>query len=73
MNWSVHGLWSLQSGSLPYALVVAGMSLLVSGLIGFAFMTWLQSRCAGVNTTVLFIALLFFCWLWSVWGVLRGR
>ncbi len=62
----------LQFGSLPYAFVVGGVSLLVSGLIGFAFMTWLQSRFARVNAAVLFIALLFFGWMWGVWGLLLG-
>ena len=62
----------LQFGSLPYAFAVGGVSLLVSGLIGFAFMTWLQSRFARVNAAVLFIALLFFGWMWGVWGLLLG-
>ena len=62
----------LQSGSPLYALSVAGVSLLLSGLIGFGFMTWLQSRFARVNAAVLFIALLFFGWLWGVWGLLLG-
>jgi predicted PurR-regulated permease PerM len=62
----------LQSGSPAYALAVAGVSLLVSGLIGLVLMTWLQSRFARVNTAVLFIALLFFGWLWGVWGLLLG-
>ena len=62
----------LQFGSLLYALAVAGVSLLVAGAIGFVFMTWLQSRFARVNAAVLFIALLFFGWLWGVWGLLLG-
>ena len=62
----------LQSGSLLYALCVAGVSILVAGAIGFIFMTWLQSRFARVNAAVLFIALLFFGWLWGVWGLLLG-
>jgi predicted PurR-regulated permease PerM len=62
----------LQSGSLLYALSVASVSMLVAGVIGFAFMTWLQSRFARVNAAVLFIALLFFGWLWGVWGLLLG-
>jgi predicted PurR-regulated permease PerM len=62
----------LQFGSLLYALAVAGVSLLVMGAIGFVFMTWLQSRFARVNAAVLFIALLFFGWLWGVWGLLLG-
>jgi predicted PurR-regulated permease PerM len=43
-----------------------------SGVIGLGFMTWLQSRFARVNAAVLFIALLFFGWLWGVWGLLLG-
>jgi len=62
----------LQSGSLLYALAVAGASLLIAGMIGFAFVTWLQSRFARVNAAVLFIALLFFGWLWGLWGLLLG-
>lgn len=62
----------LQFGSLPHALAVAGVSLLVAGAVGLVFMTWLQSRFARVNAAVLFIALLFFGWLWGVWGLLLG-
>ncbi len=62
----------LQFESLPYAFAVAGVSLLISATIGFAFKTWLQSRFARVNAAVLFIALLFFGWLWGVWGLLLG-
>ena len=62
----------LQFGTLPYALATAGLSLLVAGAIGFVFMTWMQSRFARVNAAVLFIALLFFGWLWGVWGMLLG-
>ena len=62
----------LQFGSLLNALAVAAVSLLVAGIIGFVFMTWLQSRFARVNAAVLFIALLFFGWLWGMWGLLLG-
>jgi len=62
----------LQFGSVLHALAIAGVALLVAGGIGFVFMTWLQSRFARVNAAVLFIALLFFAWLWGVWGLLLG-
>jgi predicted PurR-regulated permease PerM len=62
----------LQFGSPLHALAVAGVSLLVAGAIGLVFMTWLQSRFARVNAAVLFVALLFFGWLWGVWGLLLG-
>ena len=62
----------LQFGSLLHALAAAGVSLLVAGAVGFVFMPWLQSRFAGVDAAVLFISLLFFGWLWGVWGLLLG-
>lgn len=62
----------LQFGSPLPALAVAGVSLLIAGVIGLVFMTWLQSRFARVNAAVLFIALLFFGWLWGIWGLLLG-
>lgn len=62
----------LQFESVLYAVAVAGASLMIAGTIGFMFMTWLHSRFARVNAAVLFIALLFFGWLWGVWGLLLG-
>lgn len=62
----------LQFGTLLHALAAAGAVLLVASLIGLVFMTWLQSRYAHVNAAVLFIALLFFGWLWGVAGLLLG-
>ncbi len=62
----------LQFGSIIDALIVSGVSVLVAGLIGLGLMTWMQSRFARVNMAVLFIALLFFGWLWGVAGLLLG-
>ena len=62
----------LQFESALHALAIAGVALLVAGAIGHVFMTWLQSRAARVNAAVLFIALLFFGWLWGIWGLLLG-
>lgn len=60
----------LQFGTLLHALAVAGVALLIAGAIGLVCMTWLQSRFARVNASVLFIALLFFAWLWGIAGLL---
>lgn len=62
----------IQFGSALHALAVAAAALLVAGTIGHLFTTWLQSRAARVNSAVLFIALLFFGWLWGVSGLLLG-
>jgi predicted PurR-regulated permease PerM len=62
----------LQFGSPLMGLAVAGASLLVASVVGVLFTTWLQGWFARVNAAVLFIALLFFGWLWGVWGLLLG-
>ena len=62
----------MQFGTAFDALLVAGASLVVATTIGSLFTTWLQSRFARVNAAVLFIALLFFGWLWGIWGLLLG-
>ncbi len=62
----------MQFGTALNALTVAGVSLLVAVAVGQLIMTWLQSRFARVNAAVLFIALLFFGWLWGIWGLLLG-
>ncbi len=54
------------------ALTVAGASLAVAAAVGQVIMTWMQSRLARINAAVLFIALLFFGWLWGIWGLLLG-
>jgi predicted PurR-regulated permease PerM len=62
----------LQFDSLLSGLAVAGASLAVATVVGLMFTTWLQGRFARVNPAVLFIALLFFGWLWGLWGLLLG-
>jgi predicted PurR-regulated permease PerM len=62
----------MQIGTALGAITVAGVSLALAATVGQLIMTWLQSRLARVNAAVLFIALLFFGWLWGIWGLLLG-
>lgn len=62
----------LQFGTLGDALLVSGTSVVVAAAVGSLLMTWLQGRIARINAAVLFIGLLFFGWLWGVWGLLLG-
>ena len=41
-------------------------------LVGNIFSTWLASRQTRINTTAAFVGLLFFGWLWGLWGLLLG-
>ena len=62
----------MQFETVASALGIATVSLLIAMSIGTLAMTWLQSRYSRINAAVLFIALLFFGWLWGVWGLLLG-
>ena len=62
----------VQFGTAMQAITLMGASWLVAFVVGQGLTTWLQSRFARVNATVLFVALLFFGWLWGVWGLLLG-
>ena len=54
------------------AFIVAGSSVVVATLVGNIFSTWLASRQTRINTTAAFVGLLFFGWLWGLWGLLLG-
>ena len=62
----------LQFASAAQGVTVAVVSLAVATAAGALIMTWLQSRFARINAAVLFIALIFFGWLWGIWGLLLG-
>lgn len=60
----------LQFDSLASALMVGGASLVVATLVGTLVTTWMTGRIARMNTAAVFISLLFWAWLWGVWGML---
>ena len=60
----------LQFGSWAQACVIAGSSLLIALVVGILVTTWMTGRIARMNTAAVFIALLFFGWLWGVGGML---
>ncbi len=62
----------LQFGEWPKAFLVAGATIAVATLVGSVFATWLSARQTRMNTTATFIGLLFFGWIWGLWGVLLG-
>ncbi|HVK54621.1 MAG TPA: AI-2E family transporter [Burkholderiales bacterium] len=62
----------LQFGTLSMALVVSGVTLLITSLEGFLITPWLTGRACRMNPVVVFIAVLFWGWLWGPWGLLLG-
>src|SRR5206468_11133489 len=60
----------MQFGDWGHALMVAGITILVATLVGSVFATWLSARQTRMNTTATFVGLLFFGWIWGLWGIL---
>lgn len=62
----------LQFGTVSMALVVAGISLVITTLEGYLLTPWLTGRASRMNAVVVFVGVLFWGWLWGVWGLLLG-
>jgi predicted PurR-regulated permease PerM len=60
----------MQFESFPMALLVAGASLAIATVVGTFVTTWMTGRIANMNAAAVFISLLFWGWLWGVWGML---
>ena len=60
----------MQFESFPTALLVAGSSLAIAMIVGTLLATWMTGRIASMNPAAVFISLLFWGWLWGVWGML---
>jgi len=60
----------LQFGTISMALLLAGAALAITSLEGFLLTPWLTSRAARMNPVAIFVGLLFWTWLWGVWGTL---
>ena len=60
----------MQFESFSTALLVAGASLAIATVVGTFVTTWMIGRIASMNSAAVFISLLFWGWLWGVWGML---
>jgi predicted PurR-regulated permease PerM len=60
----------MQFDSFAMALLVAGAFLAIATVVGTFVTTWMTGRIANMNSAAVFIALLFWGWLWGVWGML---
>ena len=60
----------LQFGTLAMAAYVASISLVITSIEGWLLTPWLTSRTARTNEVAIFIGLIFWSFLWGIWGTL---
>lgn len=62
----------VQFDDIVRALIVAGSVGIAATLIGMGLSAWMLGRAFRMNAVAVFVALLFFGWLWGGWGLLVG-
>jgi predicted PurR-regulated permease PerM len=60
----------IQFNSLAMAALIAGGSLAIATVVGTLVATWMTGRIANMNSAAVFISLMFWGWLWGIWGML---
>ena len=60
----------MQFDSWTMMLATVGSALAVATIVGMVVATWMAGKLARMNPTAVFVALLFWGWLWGVWGLL---
>ncbi len=60
----------MQFESFPMAFLVSAASLTIATIVGTFVTTWMTGRIAKMNAAAVFISLLFWGWLWGIWGML---
>ena len=62
----------VQFEEVSRALIVALCVGIAATAIGMGLNAWIQGRAFRINAVTVFVALLFFGWLWGGWGLLVG-
>ena len=60
----------MQFDSFAMALLTGGAVLAVATFVGTFVTTWMTGRIAHMNSAAVFVSLLFWGWLWGIWGML---
>ena len=58
----------MQFDSIPKTVTICGVAFLITSLEGFLLTPALMSRAARINSAAIFTGLLFWSWIWGVWG-----
>ena len=61
-----------QFDSLQPVVLIIGSNLAITSVIGLLVVPWLTQRVGRLNAVTVFLALLFWGWLWGIWGLLLG-
>ena len=62
----------LQFDTIQMALMIGGVSLLIHVLIGNLLLPLITSRTSHMNPVAVFVGVIFWGWLWGIWGLLLG-
>ena len=60
----------VQFDTAAMALLAGGVSVAIATLVGVVVTTWMTGRIASMSAAAVFISLLFWGWLWGIWGML---
>jgi predicted PurR-regulated permease PerM len=60
----------VQFVSLQMAAAAGGVTLMIATIEGNVLTPWLMSRVGRMNSVAVFVSLLFWGWIWGVWGLL---
>ena len=62
----------LQFNGIEMALLVGGTSLVIHTLVGNLLVPVLTSKTSRMNPVAVFVGVIFWGWLWGIWGLLLG-
>lgn len=60
----------LQFGTIMMGLYLAGVAGIIMSVEGFLLTPWLTMKAVRMNGVALFLGLMFWGWMWGIWGVL---
>jgi predicted PurR-regulated permease PerM len=60
----------LQFGTISMAVYVSGISLAITSIEGWVLTPWMTSRSARTNEVAVFVGLIFWGFVWGLWGTL---
>jgi len=60
----------MQFDSVPKTITICAVAFLITSLEGFLLTPSLMGRAARINSAAIFTGLLFWSWIWGVWGTI---